>query len=247
MSEAPSGIGHNLPPDDPFARAAELVENANRWIKERPEIADEEQAGAAQLAIDQLRKVKEDLEADLKARRQPHDQAIADLRVLFRDPLELIGIAMTRLQEIGAAWLQKKRDRLAAEKAEQERIAQVARDRANAAIIEAVTQPSVEADLLARRATEDAAKLSKAAAKPVPRAQVRGDFSEKAMSLRATWKAEPIKGRETEAIRAYAKDAEVRAAALKAATSVASRAAKAAKRADAAPAGWRFFKTETAV
>jgi hypothetical protein len=245
MTDAPT-LGHNQPPpDDPFDRADELVANANKWIKERPVIEDDEQAGACQLAIDQLRKVKEDLEADLKARRQPLDLAIAALRVQFRDPLELIGIAMTRLQEIGGAWLSKKRDRLAAEAAERERIAKVARDRANAAITEAVTTQSVEADLVARRATEDAMRASKAAAKPVPRAQVRSDYADKAMSLRATWHAEVTD--EKAALKSYAKDPDVRRVCLAEATRLATKLAREKKRADAAPPGFRFWKTEKAV
>jgi hypothetical protein len=244
MNDAPS-LGHNQPPPDPFDRADELIANANKWITERPEITDEEQAGACQLAIDQLRKVKEDLEADQKARREPLDLAIAALRIQFRDPLLKIGIAMTRLQEISGAWLSKKRDRLAAEKAEQERIAQEARDRANAAIVEAVTAPSIEADLLARRATEDAAKLSKLAAKPVPRAQVRGDYSEKAMSLHDYWHAEVTN--EAAALRAYGKDPDVRKAALAKALQKASALAREKQRADAAPPGFRFWKTEKAL
>jgi hypothetical protein len=244
MNDAPS-LGHNQPPPDPFDRADELIANANKWIKERPEITDEEQAGACQLAIDQLRKVKEDLEADQKSRREPLDLAIAALRIQFRDPLMKIGIAMTRLQEISSAWLSKKRDRLAAEKAEQERIAAEARERANAAIEAAVTAPSVEHDLEARRATEDALRASKLAAKPVPRAQVRGDYSEKAMSLRATWHAEVID--EKAALKSYAKDPDVRRVCLAEALRLASKLAREKKREDAAPPGFRFWKTEKAV
>ena len=48
-----TGIGHNQPPTIRL-RADELVANANRWIGSGG-ITDEEQAGACQLAIDQLR------------------------------------------------------------------------------------------------------------------------------------------------------------------------------------------------
>jgi hypothetical protein len=240
-----TGIGHNQPPDDPFARADELVANANRWIKERPEITDEEQAGACQLAIDQLRAAKEDLDKAQKAERKPHDDAIAEIRVRYRDPLELIGIALTRLQAIGGAWLSKKRDRLAAEKAEQERIAQEARDRANAAITEAVTTQTVEADLIARRATEDAMRASKAAARPTPRAQVKGDFSAKAMSLHERWRAEVVD--DALALKSYAKHPAIRAAALAEIVKVASKEARELKDESKAKPGTKFLRTEKAV
>jgi hypothetical protein len=244
MTDAPT-LGHNQPPDDPFERAAELVANANKWIAERPVIEDDEQAGAGQLAIDQLNKAKEDLEAAREKEREPHDLAIVAIRTRFRDPLELIGIAKTRLQQIMGLWLSKKRDRLAAEKAEQERIAQEARDRANAAIVEAVTQPSVEADLKARRATEDAAKLSKLAAKPTGRAQVRGDYSDRAVSLRENWRAEITD--ETLALRSYAKHPQIRTAALAKIVKVASAEAREFKDESKAKPGTKFLRTEKAV
>ena len=244
MTDAPT-LGHNQPPLDPFDRADELVANANKWIKDRPEIEDEEQAGACQLAIDQLNKVKEDLEAEWKARRQPHDLAIVALRTQFRNPLELIGIAKTRLQEISGAWLSKKRERLAAEKAERERIAGEAQRMATTLASFAKADGTVEAELAAKRAAEDAAKASKVAAKAVPRAQVRGDYSEKAMSLRDRWHAEITD--EKAALKSYAKDPDVRRVCLAEALRLASKLAREKKREDAAPPGFRFWKTEKAV
>src|SRR4051794_20751520 len=106
-----AGPGHNQPPADLFARAHELVANANKWSAERPEIESDEQAGACQLATDQLLTAKADLDAAQKAERKPHDEAIVEIRARYRDPLELINIALLRLRQIAGAWLRKKKNK----------------------------------------------------------------------------------------------------------------------------------------
>ena len=50
----------------------------------------------AQDFLKQLRQNRDDLEAAMKAERQPLDEAVAAIRVKYRDPLELVGIAITR-------------------------------------------------------------------------------------------------------------------------------------------------------
>lgn len=242
MSDLP-GIGHNQP--SAFERAAELVANANKWAQQRPEIADEEQAGACQLAIDQLRACKEDLEKAAKAERQPHDAAIAEIRTRYRDPLEMIGIAMTKLQQLAGRWLAKKRERVLIEQRERERAAQEAAQKASDLVHAADGERTVEADLAAKRAREDADRLAREASKPVGRARIKGEYADKAMSLRENWSAEVTD--ETLALRTYAKDPQVRRACLEKALQLARALAREKKREDAAPAGFRFFKTEKAV
>jgi hypothetical protein len=239
-----AGPGHNL---GPMERADDLILNADKWIKERPEITDDEQAGACQLAIDQLLAVKADLEQARDTERKPHDDAIAAITVRFRDKLMMVGIAVVRLREIAGAWLSKKRERIAAEAVERQRLADEAKRKANEAITTAVTTPSVGADFEAQRATEAAQTAEVAALKPAARAQVRGEYSSKAMSLHAYWHAEVIEGRESEALRSYAKNPAVRAVALKKAKQLAGELARREKREDAAPPGFRFFKTEKAL
>jgi hypothetical protein len=240
-----SGIGHNQPPSTAIERALELTVNANKWVGERPEIENEEQAAAAQLFIDQLRACRDDLGAEQKTERKPHDEAIGEITKRYRDPLSLIGIALTRMQEKAGAWLSKKREQIARETAERQRAAEEAKERANQAITEAVSQPSIEADLAARRATEEAERAAKAATKAAPKAQVKGDFADKAMSLREFWHAEITD--EARALRAYAKDPNVRRVCLAEALKQANALARREKRKDAAPPGFRFFTTEKAV
>jgi hypothetical protein len=238
-------LGHNKPPEPtPLERAGDLVATTNQWIKEVASINNDELAGRAQGLVDQLRDEEAALLAQLKVEREPLDMALYILKLRFKDPLALIGIAKRKLGELLTPWLQAKKDRLLAEAAERERAADEATHKANAAIERAVVEPSVEADLAAQRATEDALKAEKAAAKPAGRAQIKGDYSERAMSLRVYWHAEVTN--ESLALRSMAKEPEVRAAALIAAKRLANKMARELKRADAAPPGFRFFSSEKA-
>src|SRR5205809_4100339 len=115
MNDMPRGIGDNQPPPDPIGRAGALIANANRWIAERPEIIDAEMAGIAQDFVVQLRENREALDAALKAEREPLDKAIGVIRLKYRDPLELIGIAYTRMQQKLKPWLDREQARLDAE------------------------------------------------------------------------------------------------------------------------------------
>src|ERR1700716_655514 len=74
LDDEPPQPGHNQPPpSNGLERAADLVGNANRWRGERPEIANDEQAGAAQTFVDQLRKVRDDLDAEQKEMVEPYE------------------------------------------------------------------------------------------------------------------------------------------------------------------------------
>lgn len=240
-----AGIGHNRPPADAFTRADELVANANRWITERPEIVNEEQAGACQLAIDQLLTVKVDLEAAEKAERSPHDQAIGEIRVRYRKPLELVGIATDRLRVIAGRWLAAKQDRARLEAEAREKEAAEAKAKAEEARRALASQPSIENELAARDAAVEAERLDQTAAKAPARAQIKGDYATRAMSLRVTWSAEIID--EALALRSYAKHPAIRAAALVAVRQTASKEAREMKDESKARPGVRFVKTEKAV
>ena len=244
MSNRP-GIGHNQPTLDPVERMRELVANANRWSSERPEITDAELAGIAQDFLKQLRQNRDDLEASMKAERKPHDEAVAAIRVKYRDPLELIGIAINRMREKLAPWLKREQDRLDAESAERARRARDAAAQADAAREAAHQTGTVESELQAQRAAQQLEEAQRAAAKPVGRARVRGELSDRASSLRVTHFAAVID--EDKALRSYAKDPTVRAAALIVATRLASGIARETRGdANRCPAGFEFRKREVA-
>ena len=245
------GPGHNQPPPpDPIERSAALIANANRWIGERPEIIDGEMAGIAQDFVTQLRENRDALDAAMKAEREPLDKAVAAIRVKYRTPLELIGIAMTRMQQKLKPWLDREQARLDAEAAERRRAAAEAAAQAEAARRVAAESDTIESELEARRAQQQQEAARKAAAKPAARAQVKGDLSPKAMSFRTTHYA--VITDELQAYQSFAKAPSVREAArlaaLAEATALATALAKESKGdASRCPKGFEFRKRETPV
>jgi len=238
-------IGHNRPPDDddPIERAAALVANANRWISERPEIVDADMAGIAQDFVGQLRANREALEKAMKEERAPYDAMSAAIRIKYRNPLELIGLGLLKMNEKLGPWLKRDQERLDREAAERRRIAEQAKRDANAAIERAVTNPSLEADLEAADATKRAEALDKAATKPPERAGVRGDLSPRRMTMHRRWQAELVDA--DAALRHFGNAAEVRKAAVDAATKLASELARECKGdPKQCPPGFKFVQIE---
>lgn len=243
-------LGHNKPPEDKAgdkakARAFELIETVNRWFAERPSIADAEQAGAAQLMLDQLRTVRDDLAAGQKADTQPLDDAIAAIKMTYREPSELVRIALGKMEALSRDWLQRERDRLAAEDAERKRQADAAIAEAARLSHEAEQQgASVETIRSAELAEQKAAELVDLATGGPPRAHIKGDYAKRAMGLRSNWKARVTD--EGKALRHYAKHPDIRAAALVAVVKVASGEAKRAKGQGDPPPGVEWFNDERA-
>lgn len=118
LTDSRLDIGGNNPPERiEIERAVELVATANGWIAERPEIGDADQAKEAGDFVDKLRTSKKNLAAALKADIAPHDEAIAEVKAKYREPVSLIETALTALLEKSGAWLVRERARIAAEKA----------------------------------------------------------------------------------------------------------------------------------
>ncbi|HLG44743.1 MAG TPA: hypothetical protein VKY24_00765 [Reyranella sp.] len=244
MTDTP-GIGHNQPPPDPIERMRDLVSTTNRWSAERPEIVDAEMAGVAQELLKQLRDNRDDLEAAMKAERAPFDLAIAAVRIRYRQPLELIGIAITRMRDKLGPWLKHEQDRLDTEAAERARLARDAAAQADAAREAAQQDGTIESELEVQRAQQQLEEAQRAAAKPARRARVRGDLSDRASSLRVTHFAIVVD--EDKALRSYGKDPTVRSAALVVATRLASALARETKGdAKRCPAGFEFRRKEMA-
>jgi hypothetical protein len=238
------GIGHNLP--STRDRARELIGNADRWTKERPEITSEEHAGIADDFVTQLRAARDDLEKDEKAERAPHEQEIEAIKLSYRDIRDMVAMALTDMLARSTKWLSFKSERA-------KREAEAKRKAADAAIVEAAQlahqaqkpDATIEERLAAQRAEEHAEDAVAAASRPVGRARVRGDYSPRAMSLREYWHGE-IDDPDL-ALAYYRKHDAIVARDLdpmieRAATRHASRE----KRVDAAPPGVRFVRTEKA-
>lgn len=109
--------GHNLPPeaeatfDQLQARASALVENANRWANERPEIRNEEEAERAGDFLDQLRRLGADKNGQIdKARlaeQAPHTEAVAEIRERYGPVKRVVELSMKLMKGKLTVWLDK--------------------------------------------------------------------------------------------------------------------------------------------
>ena len=239
------GSGHNRPPEPtPIERASELVAAANLWLTTVEAVADADQAGRAQTFVDQLRANRTDLDAALKAERAPHDQAIGEIKTRYTTPQGLTGIALRKLLDLLAPWLQREKTRIADEQAARKAEADRAAADAERLRREAAGAPDpVEAELRAQQAAKAAADAARLAARKPERAHVKGDMSPRAMGLTTRWHARVVD--EKLALKSYAKNELVRATCLEVATRLATQLARSAKSKDAAPPGFEFYTTET--
>jgi hypothetical protein len=238
--------GHNKPPpSDALERAADLVANANRWRSERPEIANDEQAGNAAEFIEQLRLARDDLERDQKVEVEPYESIISSIKLKYKDPRTLVQLALESMQRLATGWLDLVKARQRLQQQDRDRAAAEAVEKARKAIEDAGSVGTVESELAARRATEAAQAAMKAADKPIERAQIRGDLAGRAMSMRTTWSAKIVN--ETDALRSYARHPKIREAALIAVRRQANKDARDLKDVTKAPKGIEFVPTETAV
>jgi hypothetical protein len=235
---------HNRPPDPLFIRTDELIANCNRWLKERPVITDDEQGGAAEDFMGQLRRLRDALEEQRDAERKPHDDAIAEIRTRYRTPLELIGIALTKMSGLLGPFLTAKQDRLDREAERRQREADEAEKAAERALDKAARSGTVEDELALQRAAETAEDLRRAAAKGPVRARVKGDYSAKAASLVTYWTCEITD--EQKAVEHFKDREEVHEAVRVAITKIGNKLARHLKNEKAAPPGLRFVKREVA-
>lgn len=239
-----AGPGHNQPPDDLLLRAQALVTNTNRWLKERPKLKTEEEAGLCDDFLTQLRQNHEDVKAAKQAEAEPFELGLLVIRAKYRDTIDLLELAIRRLRAIGGDYLRAKKNALGKEDAARQERARQALADAERLSREAMKEGApLEATLAAKRAHEAAEKAEKAAKKTV-KAQVRGDYSKRAMFLTERWHAEVID--DAKALAHYADHPEVKLAALAAITKVASALARELKDESAAPPGIKFVREETA-
>jgi hypothetical protein len=245
MTDIP-GAGHNQPPEPtPIERGDALIAHCNLWSAEVPKILNADQAGRAQAFIDQLRLESAAIKAAWDTEREPFDLELAMLRTKYRFPLDYLDIAIDKMKSLAGDWLDREKARIANEAAERTRLAAEAEVKARLAREAAARAgATVEAEAAARKAEEDAEAARKAASRPIARAQIRGEFSPRAMSLRPTWHAVIID--EAKALRHFAKHPAIRAAALAAIVKLETDHARDVKDASKAPPGVRFDKKEKA-
>lgn len=237
-------IGDNNPPpdDDAFLieRAAELIVAADAWTT--IENAD----AAARLGdfIAQLRESASDLDKAEDKEKRPLMVAVDAIRARFRRPRDGIKLALERSRALANGWLDRERRRLAAEKAEADRQAELARQEAERQIAAANESGSVKDELAAREAMAEADKLAETTEKMATRPQIRADLSGKAISQTTRWSAEIVDARK--ARQHFLKNTEAVAAFDEAILRVARKMAVATKDPAKAPPGILFVKNVSA-
>lgn len=172
------GIGHNLPPDlidQPFEdikqRTSDIIDNANKWLNERPEIIDEEMAGKASAFLDQIQAAAKDTEKQRKDANEPLRAAVTASDNKYKLIATKLALAKIALGELLAPWMRKKAARIAAEtkaaqeaaaaarKAEEEALAKIAENKGGDVIGDMVVAEQAEKD--AKNAAAAAARASK--------------------------------------------------------------------------------------
>lgn len=237
-------LGHNKPPDEValFDTVETLTTTVNRWLAERPTITDKEMAGAGQLLIDQLRTIRDKLDAALKAEREPVDLMRDAINIKFKVPADMVDLALDNMAPKMKDWLQRERDRLADEQRQRERDADAAIADA-ARLTHEAEQPgaSLETQRAGQVAEQRAADLAKAARR-LERPRVKGDYAKRAMGLTSRWKARVVD--ERAALKHFAKHPDIRAAALVAIVKLCNPIARAHRGQSTPPPGVEFYNDE---
>ena len=192
-AERHPGLGHNLPPsplEERQLRTDELIENANVWLAQCAEIKSDAQAGRADDLRSLIRQANKTNEEQRKAEAAPHRAEVDRINGGYKGLAALLDAANDTLKRLLQPWLRKKEaERIAQAKAEREEAAQLQREADEKAREATTIQDEVQADELSAQAEE---KSRQAAATARSHAQVHGEVSGRATSLRSVWKATSI-------------------------------------------------------
>lgn len=237
-------IGHNQPPDPLLAEAAERVDSANRWLKERGDWQawDKELADKANAFIGQITGTFDALDG----RRLDEGREFKKKQdAVYKSPLALLTLAKEKLVPLRRAWLKREDDRLQEERRKAEAEAAAARKAAEEAerkAQEALTKKGgdpLRAELAAQEAKQAAEQAALAAETMPDRAVISGSYSQRATGLKTVWKARVVNL--GDALRSYKKNPVVLAAIEEVIVRVATKEAVAAKDPAKAPKGIEYF------
>jgi polyhydroxyalkanoate synthesis regulator phasin len=208
------GLGDNHPPE-PTAldRAEALIPECDDWTKRGPLTSDDEARVLSEF-LAQVRKAREAVKAGEE--RQPHLDALAAIRATvahLMEPhekaLEEIGaraanvlpkldIAIERIQGskkvtgLLAEWMARQKKRLADEAEARRLEAEEAARRARTMMDRAAVSGTIDSEVEAQRAVEDAAEAQAAANRKTQPVRVKGDLAPKAVGLREYWSAKIV-------------------------------------------------------
>ncbi len=247
MDTQTAGIGHNSGIAI-FDEANERIDVANRWITERPQIEDAEQADKAGGFKKQLSETKKALDAARREEKAPHDLAAKEVDAKFKPVIDLVDRALAAITAKLTAYLQAEQRKADEERRQREAEAKRKIDEAAAAQRKAEEEArraggdALRAQAAADAAGKAAADAVRAASEPA-RATVKGDFTTRAMSLRTIWRARIVD--EKAALKHYAKHPAVRAAALEKIRELAEAEAR-TRKGEHPPEGIEFYPDQKA-
>lgn len=187
MTDDTRGQGDNLP--NAFAslqdRTNDLVANANRWLQERPEIENSDQADKCKDFIDQLKAEAKAVEQARKAEKQPHMDASRAVDDKYRPLGAVLDKAIKLLNPALTKWLQKQQAIQEAERKRREEEALAKIKAEEDAKRKAEAENTVEAHLAAEQAEDEADRAALVADRAArAKASTKGQFGGRATSLR---------------------------------------------------------------
>lgn len=171
-----AGPGHNNPPSDlPYdlaafqpleLRAREIADAGADWIT-LPKIETEEQAQKANDFLSQVKKIEKDTEAERKVQKAPHDARAKAVDSAFKLLLEPLGKIAAPVKQKLVAFADAKAEAERRAKAIQAEEARQQAEEAARKLAQAEARGDVFGQAEAEAKAKDAAKMAKAAAKPV--------------------------------------------------------------------------------
>lgn len=170
-----------------------LIDTANRWLGERPELRTGEEAAKAADFDSQLLAQSKALDENRKAEGKPLREAVAAINDRYKPLAEAIGVARNLIEPLLRKWQQAERDRQQAEKRRQEEAAlrelEAAEEaaRAAAAAAQAGGGNIVSASIAALQAREKAQEAVENSARVDTSGRVKGEYATRARALRTYW------------------------------------------------------------
>jgi hypothetical protein len=192
---AEPGLGHNLPAgfDALRARVDELVDAANAWIKQVPEVDGREKADRLEGFIAQATAEQKAAEAARKSENEPMRLAVEAVNNRYKPLTTRLQTILDLLKPKLAKFLAAERERIRREQEEAGRVAAEAARKAEEARRQAEKNQTVENVVAVKEAEEKAAAaLANRDAAADAKPQARSEYSARARTLREVRSAEIV-------------------------------------------------------
>jgi hypothetical protein len=186
---------HNQPPEPtPIERAEQLVPACDGWTTKGP-LTSETEAQVLSEFLGQIRTVRAQLIEERDTAAKPYEDALATIKARFGQPITKLDIAIERIagskKVVGllADWMARERKRIADEAEAKKRAAEEAERIAQTMADRAAVEGTIDSEIEARQAIEEADKARDDADRRPERVRVKGDLAPKAVGLRDYWSA----------------------------------------------------------